>query len=76
MSQPTRQKKTHEAPITTPAATRGADVAKDHGGPPAADHIRIRAYEIFQARNGGPGNALADWIRAEQEVTARRGAKL
>jgi Protein of unknown function (DUF2934) len=42
---------------------------------PAADRIRVRAYEISKARNGGPGDALADWTQAEREVAAGRDAK-
>lgn len=30
--------------------------------------IRRRAYEIFLARNGGPGDSVSDWIQAEQEL--------
>jgi hypothetical protein len=33
-----------------------------------ADKIRLRAYEICQARNGGPGDELADWAQAENEA--------
>jgi hypothetical protein len=38
------------------------------------DRMRLRAYEIYQARNGGPGDALADWVQAEHELSggARR----
>lgn len=32
--------------------------------------IRRRAYEIFVARNGGPGDHVSDWIRAEQELNS------
>ena len=35
-------------------------------------HIRSRAYEISQARNGGPGNAASDWSQAEKELTVTR----
>lgn len=42
---------------------------------PSADRIRLRAYEISQARHGGPGNALTDWVQAEQELHAGEGAK-
>jgi hypothetical protein len=31
--------------------------------------IRRRAYEIFLARNGGPGDHVSDWIQAEQELS-------
>jgi Protein of unknown function (DUF2934) len=32
------------------------------------DEIRKRAYEIYLARNGGPGNGLDDWLKAEAEL--------
>lgn len=30
--------------------------------------VRERAYHIYQARNGGPGDAYADWQQAEREL--------
>jgi hypothetical protein len=30
--------------------------------------IAQRAYEIYLARNGAPGNPLEDWVRAEREL--------
>jgi hypothetical protein len=30
--------------------------------------IRIRAYEIYEARGGTEGHALEDWLQAEREV--------
>ena len=35
------------------------------------DEIRRRAYELFEQRNGGPGNEQEDWLRAENEVLTR-----
>lgn len=32
------------------------------------DRIRVRAYEIYQARNGAPGDAVSDWAQAEREL--------
>jgi hypothetical protein len=32
------------------------------------DRIRVRAYELYQKRNGGPGDADDDWYRAEAEL--------
>ncbi|MBX9738026.1 MAG: DUF2934 domain-containing protein [Phycisphaerales bacterium] len=37
---------------------------------PSAEHIRARAYEISQARNGEAGNATSDWCQAETELSA------
>lgn len=42
---------------------------------PAAADIRLRAFEISQARHGTPGNAQADWTQAEQELQAGRNVK-
>jgi hypothetical protein len=33
------------------------------------DDIRCRAHEIFCDRNGSGGDHVADWLRAEQELT-------
>ena len=38
---------------------------------PAEDEIRKRAYEIYCARNGGPGNDVDDWVKAETELRNR-----
>ena len=41
--------------------------------PPASqDEIRERAYEIYCARNGGPGNEMDDWLKAESELRQGR----
>ena len=45
-------------------------VAKSKGSEPGVDEIRTRAYEIFQARHGGPGSALGDWQKAEASASA------
>ena len=34
--------------------------------------VRQRAYEIFQARKGAPGNQVSDWTQAEQELSGAR----
>ena len=42
------------------------------GKPPriTEDDIRVRAYELFQARmgNGQSGDSVSDWLQAEQEL--------
>jgi hypothetical protein len=75
MSHHNHQKKTHETPTSTAAANPGTSVARDNRSQPAADRIRLRAYEISQVRNGGPGDALGDWVQAEQEATTGRDAR-
>ena len=40
--------------------------------PPAShDAIAVRAFELYLARNGAPGNADADWHRAEADLMGR-----
>ncbi len=39
---------------------------------PTEDEIRRRAYEIYCARNGGPGTEVDDWLKAEIELTEAR----
>lgn len=36
--------------------------------PATGEQIRCRAYEIYCDRNGGPGDALSDWLAAENEL--------
>ena len=38
---------------------------------PTEEQIRMRAYEIYVARNGAPGDPNADWRQAEQELRGR-----
>ena len=42
---------------------------------PLAERIRVRAYEISQARIGGQGNPVEDWVQAEQELGAKLSGK-
>ena len=63
---------------TTTAAPRAAKpraskrlATADAGMVPTADEIARRAYEIYLSRNGGPGDALRDWLEAERELTGR-----
>jgi len=32
------------------------------------EQIRERAYQIYLARNGAPGDPTADWYQAEREL--------
>jgi hypothetical protein len=43
--------------------------ARTNGNPTESreEHIRVRAYELFQKRGGQHGRALDDWIQAEAE---------
>ncbi|HEY6902943.1 MAG TPA: DUF2934 domain-containing protein [Candidatus Acidoferrales bacterium] len=35
------------------------------------ERIRIRAYELYEKRGRREGSAMADWLQAEAELTAR-----
>jgi hypothetical protein len=35
------------------------------------EQIRRRAYELYLARGGKPGDALRDWLQAENELAAK-----
>ena len=39
---------------------------------PDRKRIAMRAYELYQARGGGEGLELEDWLRAEQELNSGR----
>lgn len=36
--------------------------------------IRLRAYELYEARGGETGHELDDWLRAEEELKERKAA--
>jgi hypothetical protein len=33
-------------------------------------HIRLRAYELYEARGREDGHDREDWLRAEEEITS------
>jgi len=39
------------------------------------EQIRQRAYELYQRRGGGNGNAADDWLQAEEEVLCLKKAQ-
>jgi hypothetical protein len=39
---------------------------------PTHEEIRARAYELFLARKGHPGDPVADWLQAEAELRRER----
>jgi len=38
--------------------------------------LEQRAYDLFRRRNGAPGDALADWLTAEQEMLTKPAVEL
>ncbi len=40
--------------------------------PESEEQIRLRAYELYEARGREDGHQLDDWLRAEEEITQRK----
>jgi hypothetical protein len=36
------------------------------------EHIRYRAYQLYEARGREDGHDLDDWLRAEEEITRQK----
>jgi hypothetical protein len=71
MARDTAQKPTQPKPGQPPAeSARNVSAASRSG--PAHEQIARRAYEIFLARRGAPGNAEQDWLQAERELRLGR----
>jgi hypothetical protein len=69
----------NNAPSATQKSVIVDPVLPDQGGrmtqsdPPAGilireEYVRIRAYQIYEARGRADGNALQDWLLAESEL--------
>jgi glycosyltransferase involved in cell wall biosynthesis len=54
------------------AARTGITTALSATARPTEEEIRQRAYAIYLARNGAPGEPMADWLQAESELQAER----
>lgn len=52
-----------------PTANPGAD-ATPTSAAPTAEQIRLRAYFLSLEHRGRPADPVADWVRAEQELTS------
>lgn len=70
-------KRTATTRKTTTAATDTGSKSNTRSAPkkaakvfPTEEQVRQRAFEIFLKRNGGPGDAHDDWVRAERELIA------
>jgi len=53
-------------PDASPYQPHAEDTSLNHA--PNHEEIRRRAYEIYLERDGLPGDALDDWLRAEREL--------
>jgi hypothetical protein len=45
----------------------GGEYPADNAAP-SPEMIRMRAYQLYLARDGRPGDAASDWLRAEAEL--------
>jgi len=66
-------------PSTTPkpktARSKASTATNGNGHAAPLDlesEIRVRAYQIYEERGFTSGDERQDWLRAEQEVTAKR----
>jgi hypothetical protein len=57
-----------KAASRTPAATPKPRKSRAGRSAPTHEEIALRAYHIFLARDGAPGNPYEDWTRAEREL--------
>ena len=59
-------------------ATPTRSSAQENVRPPQVvgeEQVRRRAYELYQKRQGGPGDADGDWYRAEAELREDAGQR-
>ncbi len=62
---------TAHAPSKAPTS-----VQRENPVPNVENEIRRRAYELYEQRGREGGHDLEDWLRAEKEVTQRRGRRV
>ncbi len=77
MAKDIRPSRTSSTSISTSRTRTPQRVTKSVTKPmPSEEQIRARAYEIYCARNGGPGDAASDWQQAERELTAEYSTRM
>lgn len=67
-SKPKEQRETEPDPTSTKQAESAQTSVSDSV---RHEEIRIRAYEIYIARDGQPGDELSDWLQAEREIESK-----
>ncbi len=55
-------------PGSASGGTLGSKVGAETHIEITPERIRVRAYEIYQARNGNPGDPESDWCQAAREL--------
>lgn len=71
MARQTAQKQTPPTPSNMQDRA-SENVASASRGSPSHEQVARRAYEIFLARGGTPGNPEQDWFQAERELRLGR----
>jgi hypothetical protein len=63
------QKTTRESPRN---GSQGKEPLNSVARGPAREQIERRAYQLFLARGGAPGDPTEDWLQAERELRLGR----
>jgi len=61
-----------EAPLPVSAGVAIMETEPVGNGSPSHDDIAVLAYSYWEARGYQDGDSEKDWLRAEQELRARR----
>ncbi len=62
--------------MTTHAPSKApTSVQRENPVPNVEDEIRRRGYELYEQHGREDGHDLEDWLRAEEEVTQKRGRR-
>jgi hypothetical protein len=51
--------------------TKTSSLSGKTGAEAIVEQIRIRAYELYEARGRRDGHDVEDWLEAEAEITGR-----
>ena len=54
--------------VAKPRVTKATKALEVSATTLSDSEIAARAYEIFKARNGDPGDPVSDWLQAEREL--------
>jgi Protein of unknown function (DUF2934) len=66
--QKSKRKNSHSSP------TKPIPLRPDRTDAKVEEQIRQRAYQLYQERGGGKGNATDDWLQAKQEVLSQKAS--
>jgi len=59
---------TQAPPLARPASSTQTTLSSTV----SEDEVRMHAYQLYERRGGSGDHAVADWLRAEAQLTARR----